>query len=60
MAAYVMAVDTPYFAVSDQNGGFTIGSVVSTSYAYHAWRPGGTELTGSWAPPSGPLAIDWP
>jgi plastocyanin len=60
MAAYIMAVDTPYFAVSGENGGFAIGPVEPESYTYHAWRPGGTELTGSWAPSSGPLAIDWP
>jgi plastocyanin len=47
MAAYVMAVDTPYFAVSDQDGAFTIAHVPSGTYTYHAWRPGGEMLTGS-------------
>ncbi len=60
MAAYVMAVDTPYFAVSDQNGAFAVPEVASRSYTYHAWRPGGTEIGGSWSPSAGPLAIDWP
>jgi plastocyanin len=61
MAAYVMALDTPYFAVSDQSGGFTIGPVASRTYTYHAWRAGTPELTGTWrAAPGATLAIDWP
>jgi plastocyanin len=45
MAAYVMVVDTPYFAVSDENGDFVIKNVPPGSYEYHAWRPGGSILT---------------
>jgi len=47
MAAYVMAVDTPFFAVSDDKGSFTIAGVPPGTYTYHAWRPGGLPLTGS-------------
>ena len=47
MAAYVMAVDSPYFAVSNENGAFTIAGVPPGTYTYHAWRPGGQPLTGS-------------
>jgi plastocyanin len=47
MAAYVMAVDSPYFAVSNENGAFTIAGVPPGSYTYHAWRPGGQPLKGS-------------
>jgi plastocyanin len=47
MAAYVMAVDTPYFAVSDDKGAFTVARVPPGTYTYHAWRPGGQPLTGS-------------
>ena len=47
MAAYVMAVDSPYFAVTDENGAFTIAGVPPGTYTYHAWRPGGQALTGS-------------
>jgi plastocyanin len=47
MAAYVMAVETPYFAVSDEHGAFTIAGVPNGTYTYHAWRPGGETLTGS-------------
>jgi plastocyanin len=47
MAAYVMAVDSGYFAVSDSSGRFLIEAVPSGTYAYHAWHPGGTTLSGS-------------
>ena len=46
MAAYVMAVDTPYFGVADGQGAFTIPAVPPATYAYHTWRPGGTISTG--------------
>jgi plastocyanin len=44
MAAYVMVVDTPYFAVSTASGTFEITGVPTGSYPYHAWRPGGQIL----------------
>jgi plastocyanin len=48
MAAYVMAVDTPYFALSNEQGMFTLAGVPAGSYTYHAWRPGGQqEITGT-------------
>jgi plastocyanin len=46
MAAYIMAVDTPYFAVSNDRGGFRILEVPAGTYTYHAWRPGGQLLKG--------------
>jgi plastocyanin len=62
MAAYVMAVDSPYFAVSDESGAFKIpGVAVRDAHVYHAWRAGSTELAGTWTPATAPtLAIDWP
>jgi plastocyanin len=60
MAAYVLAVDTPYFAVSNEDGTFTIPGVPPGTYTYHAWRPGGQPLTGSIAVDgSKPLDIRW-
>jgi len=47
MAAYVMALDSGYFAVSDSSGRFLIEAVPSGTYVYHAWHPGGTTLSGS-------------
>jgi plastocyanin len=49
MAAYVLAVATPYFAVSDSRGQFSIPGVPPGVYVYHAWRAGGETLTGSLA-----------
>jgi plastocyanin len=49
MAAYVMAVDTPYFDVADEQGAFTIPSVPPATYTSHTWRPGGTILTGTFS-----------
>jgi plastocyanin len=61
MAAYVMTVDSPYFARSDDAGAFTITGVPVGTYTYHAWRPGAVEeLTGTWASPDGALSITWP
>ena len=48
MAAYIMAVETPFFAVSDSAGAFTVDSVPAGQYTYHAWRPGGAQLSGTW------------
>jgi plastocyanin len=61
MGAYVMAVDSPYFAVTDQSGAFTIAAVPPGSYSYRAWRPSAVELTGAWSSTStAPLSIAWP
>lgn len=61
MAAYIMAVDSPYFAVSNEKGAFTISGVPTGTYTYHAWRPGGQPLTGSITVDGNtPLEIRWP
>jgi plastocyanin len=61
MAAYVLAVDTPYFAVSDRDGRFTLTAIPAGTYTYHAWRPGGDILTGSTAVRAGAsLDVAWP
>jgi plastocyanin len=61
MAAYVMAVDSGYFAVSDESGRFQIAAVPSGTYTYHAWHPGGATLTGSAAVDGEKLLeIRWP
>jgi plastocyanin len=61
MAAYVMVVDTPHYSVSDTDGRFTIEGVGRGSYTYHAWRPGGPELTGSAVVEAGrSLDLRWP
>ena len=47
MAAYVFTVESAYFAVSEDTGVFAMPSVPAGTYPYHAWRPGGSLLTGS-------------
>jgi plastocyanin len=60
MAAYVMAVDTPYYAMSNERGEFTLPGVPAGTYTYHAWRPGGPTLTGSVTVGSTkPLEVKW-
>jgi plastocyanin len=61
MAAYIVAVDTPYFATTNKAGAFTIPGVPAGEYTYHAWRSGGetrvgTAMVGENAPP---LEIRW-
>jgi plastocyanin len=61
MAAYVMAVDTPYFAVSNRQGRFTMAGIPPGTYTYHAWRPGAEILAGSIAVAAGTLLdVRWP
>ena len=61
MAAYVLAVDSPYFGVADERGAFTIPLVPAGTFTYHAWRPGGPDLTGKVSIDAGqPLDIHWP
>ncbi|MSO57367.1 MAG: methylamine utilization protein [Acidobacteria bacterium] len=61
MAAYVMSVDTPYFAVADERGLFTMSAVPPGTYTYHAWRSGGQTLSGTvTVGPTRPLEILWP
>jgi plastocyanin len=46
MAAYVVVVDSPYHAVSDDQGAFTLTGVVPGRYTYRTWRPSGQPVQG--------------
>jgi plastocyanin len=60
MAAYIVAVDTPYYATTDRSGSFTIPEVPSGRYTYHAWRSGADALTATVTIGDGqPLEISW-
>jgi len=59
MAAYIVAVDSPYFARAGEDGGFVINGAPPGAQTWHAWRPGGTDLSGTWSPASGPLVVTW-
>jgi plastocyanin len=61
MAAYIMAVDSPYFALSNSSGSFTLLDVPTGRYTYHAWRAGADPLSGIWSSDAtSPLTIEWP
>jgi plastocyanin len=45
MAAYIVAVDSPYYATSDGAGSFRIADVPPGRYTYHAWRSGAETLS---------------
>jgi plastocyanin len=61
MAGYVVAVDSPFFAVADEAGAFVIRAVPPGTYVYRVWRPAGPVLTGSVAVQDGSaLDITWP
>jgi plastocyanin len=63
MAAYIYVVDSPYFAVTDEAGGFSLTPPAAPRYTYRAWRPGAEELSGVWAPGTAsdgkPLLVEW-
>ena len=60
MAAYIVAVDTPYYAATDRAGRFTIPDVPSGRYAYHAWRSGADAINATVVVGDGqPLEVSW-
>jgi len=60
MAAYIVAVDTPYYATSDRTGSFRMADVPAGRYTYHAWRSGAETLSATVAVGDGqPLEISW-
>jgi len=61
MAAYIIAVETAYFAVSDERGGFAIANVPVGTYTYHAWKAGAQIVTGTVTVDGNhPLEVRWP
>ena len=47
MSAYIMVVDTPYYAVADAQGRFHLLDVPPGTYTLHAWHESGAILTRS-------------
>lgn len=45
MSAYIMVVNTPYYAVSDKNGRFTIAGVQPGTYTVRGWHESGCTFT---------------
>lgn len=60
MAAYVVAVDSPYFATTDAEGAFDL-DVPPGRYTYYAWRAGGDIVSGKVTVDGElPLTVEWP
>ena len=49
MSAYIIVVDTPYFAVTDHDGRFHIPDVAPGSYTLRGWHESGSEIRQSLA-----------
>jgi hypothetical protein len=61
MAAYIMVLDTPHFAVADRDGRFVIPKVPRGVYRFHAWRPGGSVISGDIdTGDDAPFVVNWP
>ena len=61
MAAYILAVDSAYFAVSDRQGQFSIRGVPPGDHTYKAWRPGSEIISGEVkVGGDAPLNVQWP
>ncbi|MFN7977321.1 MAG: hypothetical protein U0P30_04240 [Vicinamibacterales bacterium] len=60
MAAYVVAVDSPFFAVTDAGGRFVLHGVPDGSHRYHLWRAGAAPVDGTIDAAGGPIAIALP
>ena len=60
MAAYIIAVDSPYYATADKTGAFTIRDVPAGRYTYHAWRSGAEMLSATVTVGDGqPFEVAW-
>jgi plastocyanin len=61
MAAYVVVVDSPYYAVTNREGLFSLTGVPAGQYTYHAWRAGAATITGKiTVAPHANLEVQWP
>jgi plastocyanin len=61
MAAYIIAVDSPYYATTGKTGAFAIREVPAGRYTYHAWRSGADMLSATVTVGEGqPLEVAWP
>ena len=45
MSAYIMVVNTPYYAVADDSGHFHLPNVPAGTYTLHGWHESGAALT---------------
>lgn len=61
MTGYVMAVDSPYFALSDDAGRFVIRDVPTGTHKYYSWKPGADSPVAATAAlgPGKVLEVKW-
>ena len=57
MSAYIMVVDTPYYAVADPSGRFHLPNVPPGTYTLHGWHESGAVLTRTVTVGAKPLAL---
>jgi plastocyanin len=61
MAAYIVVVDSPYYAVTDREGKFSLSGVPYGQYTYHVWRATAGTISGKVAvAPNSTLEVKWP
>lgn len=60
MAAYVVAVDSPLFAVTDNQGRFAMPGVPAGTHTYHVWRAGTPQVSGTLVVAAAAVEIDLP
>jgi plastocyanin len=61
MAAYIVVVDSPYYAVTDGDGAFAFSDVPAGRYTYHAWRAGASPVSGAVTlGPDAHMEVRWP
>ena len=61
MAAYIVVVDSPYYAVTSRQGDFSLPAVPAGQYIYHAWRAGAAPITGKvTVTAETSLEVQWP
>jgi plastocyanin len=64
MAAYIVVVDSPYFAVSNASGVFALPDVPPGRYTFRGWRAGAPEVSGTWTVAAagertGTMIVEW-
>lgn len=61
MAAYIVVVDSPYYAVTDHTGKFALSGVPYGQYTYHVWRASAPAVSGTvTVAPNATLEVKWP
>lgn len=60
MRAYIHVLESPYFAVSDERGRFSISDVAPGNYTIHVWQENLAELTRPLVVTSDDISIEIP